>query len=404
MEHLIERLGHHGDGVAQGPVFAPMTLPGETVSGTLNGERLENVKILTPSPDRVAAPCRHFRSCGGCAVQHAGEDYVAAWKLGIVRTALEAQGIEATFLPVATSPARSRRRAALSARKTKGGAMAGFHGRASDAIVAVPDCQLLHPDLMQAIPAAEALAVAGGARKGELSVLATLSDGGLDVAVTGGKPLDEALRMGLTATAQQLGLARLSWDGETIVTLNPPVQRFGRARVVPPPGSFLQATAHGEAVLRDAVLEIVGGARKVADLFAGCGTFALPLAERADVLAVEGSKAMTAALEEGWRRAGGLHALKVQARDLFRNPLEGEDFKGIDAVVIDPPRAGAEAQMRALAGSKVPVIAAVSCNPVTFARDARLLLEAGYVLGPVQVVDQFRWSPHVELVAAFRLT
>ncbi|PJE31270.1 23S rRNA (uracil(1939)-C(5))-methyltransferase RlmD [Pseudooceanicola marinus] len=405
-EFQIQRLGHHGDGIAAGPtgpIFAPMTLPGERVTGTLSGDRLEGVKILEPAPERVAAPCRHFRSCGGCAVQHAGDGYVAAWKRGIVETALAGQGIEAEIAGVETSPAQSRRRASLSARRTKSGAIAGFHGRASGAIVEVPDCQLLHPDLMRAIPVAEALAVAGGARKGELSVLATLSEAGLDISVKGGKELDEPLRLTLTEAAQKLDLARLSWEGELIVTRNPPFQRFGRAQVVPPPGAFLQATQHGQDTLLAHVLEIVKGAKKVADLFAGCGTFALPLSERAEVLAVEGDRAMTAALEDGWRRAGGLHALSAMQRDLFRDPLEGDDLKGIQAVVIDPPRAGAEAQVRALAEARMPVIAAVSCNPVTFARDARHLLAAGYRMGPVTVVDQFRWSPHVEVVAGFSL-
>ena len=307
-EFQIQRLGHHGDGIAAGPtgpIFAPMTLPGERVTGTLSGDRLEGVKILEPAPERVAAPCRHFRSCGGCAVQHAGDGYVAAWKRGIVETALAGQGIEAEIAGVDTSPAQSRRRASLSARRTKSGAIAGFHGRASGAIVEVPDCQLLHPDLMRAIPVAEALAVAGGARKGELSVLATLSEAGLDISVKGGKELDEPLRLALTEAAQKLDLARLSWEGELIVTRNPPFQRFGRAQVVPPPGAFLQATEHGQDTLLAHVLEIVKGAKKVADLFAGCGTFALPLSERAEVLAVEGDRAMTAALEDGWRRAGG---------------------------------------------------------------------------------------------------
>ncbi|WP_119841148.1 class I SAM-dependent RNA methyltransferase [Pseudooceanicola algae] len=408
MEYLIEKLGHHGDGMAHGadrtPVFAPMTLPGERVTGTLNGDRLENVKIVLPSQDRVAAPCRHFRSCGGCVVQHAGDGYVATWKRGIVETALKAQGIAAEFAPVVTSPAASRRRATLSARRTKGGAMSGFHGRASGVIVEIPDCKLLHPALMRARPVAEALAMTGCGRKGELAVQATLTEGGLDISATGGRPLDEPLRFALTETAQAQDIARLAWDGEVIVTRQSPDQRFGRARVTPPPGAFLQATAEGEAALLAAVTEITAGARKLADLFAGCGTFALPLSERAEVLAVEGDPAMTEALVAGWKRAGGLHRLEARARDLFRNPLAAEDLKGIDAVVIDPPRAGAEAQTRELALSGVPVIAFVSCNPVTFARDARVLLDAGYSMGTVQVVDQFRWSSHVELVAGFTLT
>lgn len=403
-EHVIERLGHQGDGIAPGPVFAPMTLPGEVVTGTLNGQRLDQVRIVTPSSDRVAAPCRHFKTCGGCQVQHASDGFVEHWKAGIVREALRAQGIEAEIAGVETSPPRSRRRAGLSARRTKKGAMAGFHGRASGTIVEIPDCQLLHPDLIAALPVAEALAVAGGSRKGELNVSVTLSDGGLDVAVRDGKPLDRDLEVALAQQAEALDLARLSWDGEVIAMRRAPGQIFGPARVVPPPGAFLQATPQGEAALLRAVTEITEGASKIADLFAGCGTFALPLARRAEVLAVEGDRAMIAALDRGWREAQGLKRVEGVTRDLFRNPLLRDEFKGIDAVVIDPPRAGAEAQVTELAEARVPVIAHVSCNPVTFARDAARLIAAGYVMGPVRVVDQFRWSSHVELVAGFRLT
>jgi 23S rRNA (uracil1939-C5)-methyltransferase len=182
------------------------------------------------------------------------------------------------------------------------------------------------------------------------------------------------------------------------------MQRFGRALVAPPPGAFLQATAEGEQALLQAVALAIGSARRVVDLFAGVGTFTLPLAERAEVLAVEGEAAMMAALDKGARGADGLRRVTTQTRDLYRRPLEADEFKGVEAVVIDPPRAGAEAQMRVLAKSKVPMIAAVSCNPVTFARDARILIDGGYRLDWVQVVDQFRWSSHVELAASFSLT
>lgn len=403
-EITIHKLGHHGDGIAPGPLYAPMTLPGEVVTGTVDGQTLTGVRIVTPSPDRVAAPCRHFKTCGGCRVQHASDGFVADWKIGIVAEALRAQGISAEIAGIETSPPRSRRRAGLSARRTKKGALAGFHGRASGAIVEIPDCQLLHPDLMAALPVAEALAQVGGSRKAELSVLATLSDSGLDIAVKGGKPCDRALETELAVTAERLDLARLSWDGEVIAMRRPPYQVFGPARVVPPPGAFLQATQEGEAALLRQVAEITEGARRIVDLFAGSGTFTLPLAVRAELHAVEGDRAMIAALDRGWREAQGLKKVAAEARDLFRNPLLAEDFKGFDAVVIDPPRAGAEAQVAELAGSGVPVIAHVSCNPVSFARDAARLIAAGYVMSPVAVVDQFRWSAHVELVAGFRLT
>jgi len=221
--------------------------------------------------------------------------------------------------------------------------------------------------------------------------------------VTGGKALDGALRLALARVAEAQGLARLSWDNEVVALRASPMQRFGRALVAPPPGAFLQATAEGEAALLALVREAVGDARRVVDLFAGVGTFALPLAEQAEVLAVEGEAAMVAALDRGWRSSVGLHRVSAEARDLFRRPLEPDEFKGFDVVVIDPPRAGAEAQTATLARSGVPVIAAVSCNPVTFARDARVLLAAGYTLDWVQPVDQFRWSAHVELAARFSL-
>ncbi|MGB8815387.1 MAG: class I SAM-dependent RNA methyltransferase [Paracoccaceae bacterium] len=406
MKLVIERLGHLGDAISQGPsgqVYVSQMLPGEEVEGTLVGDRLTDVRILVPSPDRVKAPCVHARTCGGCLMQHATDAFVADWKLGVVRSALAGQGIDALLRPIVTSPPRSRRRATIAARRTKGGALLGFHARASDVLVAVPNCQLLHPDLIAAFPALEALVVTGGSRSAELTLTVTRSLAGPDVSVTGGKPLDSALRLELARVAETFGIPRLTWDNEVVALRIAPMQRFGRALVAPPPGAFLQATLEGEGSLVQTVREAVGDARKIVDLFAGAGTFALPLAEQAEVLAVEGDAKMVAALDKGWRNAEGLKRVVTETRDLFRRPLEPDEFKGIDAVVIDPPRAGAEAQFDTLARSKVPLIAAVSCNPVTFARDAKALLAAGYVLDWVQAVDQFRWSAHVELVARFSL-
>ncbi|MFB9149132.1 class I SAM-dependent RNA methyltransferase [Roseovarius ramblicola] len=401
--HRILRLGARGDGVAEGPLFAPRTLPGEEVSGTQDGQRLADIRILTPSPDRVRAPCRHFAQCGGCQLQHASDGFVADWKAEQVRAALRGRGIEAEILPVLTSPPASRRRAVLAARRTKSGALAGFHARASDLVVEVPDCHLLHPDLMPALGAARDLAIIGTSRKAEIAVTATLSRAGPDLAVAGGKPLDGPLRLALAALAERHDLARLTWEDETVLTRRAPVQDFGGVPVVPPPGAFLQATAEGEAALVAEVLACLDGARRVADLFAGCGTFTFPLARRAAVHAVEGAPGMIAALDHAARHAQGLRPVTHAARDLFRRPLDAQDLARFDAVVIDPPRAGAEAQIAELARSRVPRIAHVSCNPVTFARDAAALLAAGYRMGPVRVVDQFRWSAHVELAAGFHL-
>lgn len=403
-QHEILRLGHQGDGVAAGPVYAPATLPGETVSGTLNGTQLTEVRIETPSSDRVQPPCRHAKSCGGCQLQHASDAFVSAWKQEIVATALDAQGLAAPMRGIVTSPAQTRRRAVVSARRTKKGAMAGFHARGSDVIIQIPDCQLVDPKLLRGLPVAEALAVAGGSRKGELSVTLTVTENGLDVAATGGKPTDGPLEIALAHVAEQFDLARLAWDDEVIATRQPPVQTFGAAQVVPLPGAFLQATPEGEAALLAGVQEIVGDAARVVDLFAGCGTFSLPLAASAEVLAVEGDAGMIRALDQGWRQAQGLKKITGVARDLFRRPLVPDEFNKYDAAVLDPPRAGAEAQVAALAESRLDRVAYVSCNPVTFARDARVLVSSGLNLSWVQVVDQFRWSSHIELVAAFSRT
>lgn len=399
--YTITRLGQQGDGIADGPIYAPLTLPGEIVSGELEGNRLHNVKIESPSPDRVAAACRHFRSCGGCQLQHGSDTFVADWKTGIVAQALAAHGLEAEFLPISVSPPRSRRRATFAARRTKKGAMAGFHTRASDVIVEIPECQLLHPDLMAALPVAEALARVGASRKNGINVAATLSTGGLDLAVTGGKPLDGPLRIELAALAGAHGLARLAWEDEIIVTRHAPQQVFGTARVEPPSGSFLQATAEGQAALLAEVESITRGAKRIVDLFAGCGTFSLPLATNAEVHAVEGEAAMIAALDAGWRKTPGLRQVTHEVRDLFRRPLLAEDLSGFDAAVLDPPRSGAQTQTTELCRAGTTTLAYVSCNPTSFARDARELVSHGYHLGPIRVVDQFRWSTHVELVAEF---
>ena len=399
----IDRLGQQGDGIAPGPIYVPRTLPGEVVSGTLVDDRLTNIRIETPSDHRIASACPHYRACGGCQLQHASQDFVAAYKRDIVTTALNIHGVETDVRETLTSPDRSRRRASFAARRTKKGALVGFHGRKSDILTPVPSCILLCPELVAAQQVAETLALTGASRKAALAIAVTSSLEGLDIAVTGGKPLDGPLRIALAAVCQTHKLARLTWDDELIGMRDGPAQMMGRAKVVPPPGAFLQATSHGQEVLTELVTQIVADARMIADLFAGCGTFSLPLAERAEVFAYESAPDMLDALDMGWRQAQGLKKVVVQTRDLFRRPLMPDELARFDAVVIDPPRAGAAAQITALALAQVPRIAHVSCNPQSFARDAKTLCEAGYRLDWVQPVDQFRWSSHVELVGAFRL-
>lgn len=398
----VERLGHLGDGIAAGPVYVPGALPGEVVSGSVSDGRMPRPRIEAASPDRVRPACAHFGACGGCALQHARDGFVAAWKAGVVRAALAAQGLEAPIRAVHVSPPGSRRRAVLHGRRLRRGAAVGFMGRGSGSIAEVPGCLVLDPRIVGALPQLAALVEVGGSRKGVLDLAVIASDAGLDVAVSGGKPPDPAGLARLAGLAAAAGLARLTWNGEVLVQASPPAVRFDGIAVVPPPGAFLQATPQGEAALRTAVEAATAGARRIADLFAGSGTFALPLTRRAEVLAVESDGAALEALETGWRAAGGLRKLEVARRDLFRRPVLPAELEGFDAVVIDPPRAGAEAQARALAEGAVPAVAAVSCNPASFARDARLLTAGGYRLEWIEVVDQFRWSPHVELAAMFR--
>jgi 23S rRNA (uracil1939-C5)-methyltransferase len=401
---VIDHLGHRGDGVIaapDGPLYAPFALPGETVSGPRAGDRLTDVAVEAASPHRIAPVCPHFGVCGGCALQNADDAFLAEWKTALVATALAQRGVETEIRPIAVSPPGSRRRVAVAGRRTRKGAIAGFHGRADATLVPVTTCAVADPAIVAALPALTELFGLTASRSGEARASVTVGAAGLDVALEGQRPLDRALFAALASVAEAADFARLSYGAETIATRRPPIQTFGRARVVPPPGGFLQATSQGEAALAAAIREAVGDAERVIDLFAGSGTFALPMAERAEVRAVEGDAAAVAALDAGWRETAGLRRVTSETRDLFRRPLLAEELKRADAVVIDPPRAGAAAQTAQIAASGVRRVAAASCNPATFARDARLLIDAGFRLDWAQPVDQFRWSPHVELAAAF---
>ena len=397
---VIDSITQHGMGRITGGALIPRTLPGEDID-ILNDD---SIRIIRPSVHRVTAPCRHYKSCGGCAMQHADDAFVADWKVGIVQKALEGQRIDAPIRGIDTSPPQSRRRAKLSGRRTKQGAMVGFHGRATDTLVGVPDCKVLTPALAALIPVLEALTVIAASRKSEVGLTVTDSVVGADVVVETDRPLTEDLRVELADFVQKHRLARLVWGDETVVTITPPLQRFGAVQVTPPPGAFLQATAHGEAALLAAITEISAKSGRIVDLFAGCGTFALPLSVHAEVHAVEAEADMLVALTKGWRGTPGLKRVTTEARDLFRRPLLPDELARYDCAVIDPPRAGAEAQVAELAASSVRTIAMVSCNPVTFARDARKLVDAGFTVDWVQVVDQFRWSTHVELVSRITRT
>ncbi|MDF3606971.1 methyltransferase [Paracoccus sp. DMF-8] len=401
----IDRLGRRGDGVARNAAgdqaLAALVLPGEVIEGEAVDGRIPSPRIITPSPDRVRADCPHYRACGGCSLMHASDDFVKSWKAEQVDAALRAQGVPGRVQGVSTSPARSRRRAVLSGRRTKKGALLGFHARASDVIVDVTDCRVLRPAILSALPLLRRIVTAGASRQGEMDLTVIETPAGLDVTAQGGKAMDPALFSTLAGLADQGDLARLNW-GDQPITRRPPAVPMGRAQVVPPPAGFLQATREGEAALVTVLRDIVSDAGRVLDLFAGCGTFSLPLAERAEIHAVEGLAAPLKALDSAWRGAQGLHRITTEIRDLARNPLLPAELAGYDAIVIDPPRAGAEAQAHQIAASDVRQVAWISCEPIGFARDARILAEKGFAITRLYAVDQFRWTPHVEIAAEFR--
>jgi len=403
----IESLGAQGDGVAEGgTLYVPYTLPGERVRvirhSDRGGVRGQLQAVLRPAP-----VCPHFGRCGGCALQHASERFTALWKRDLVVAALAARGITGVAIrPTLTSPPASRRRITVAGRRGRKGVVIGFHAPAATDIVAIEHCAVAEPSLIAALPRLDEIVGIAASRKGEVRLTLTLTHGGIDVAVAGAKELAGPAKALLAGVAARAGIARLGWNGEAVAVMCPPEVTLGRARVVVPPGGFLQPTKAGETALIEAVREAAGvgagGASRIADLYCGSGTFTLALAGEAEVDAVEGDGAALAALDAAWRATPGLKRVRTERRDLAHRPLLPAELKAVGAVVIDPPRAGARVQAEQLARSGVPRIAAVSCNPATFARDARILIDGGYRLEWVQPVDQFRWSPHVELAAGFR--
>jgi 23S rRNA (uracil1939-C5)-methyltransferase len=380
---------------ADGATHVPFTLPGETVD--LVGEP----RVVDGSSSRIDPACPHFGTCGGCALQHADDAFLAGWKAGQIVDALAARGIETTLRPTIVSPPQSRRRVVLAGRRTRKTVMVGFHGRRDDTLVPIDTCAVVHATIVAALPLCRTITGLLASRRGEIRLALTVAETGLDLDVAGGREPDLDLCNRLAALTETADLARLSLDGEVLATRRPPWQRMGRAQVVPPPGGFLQATADGEAALVAAVTEAIGDAGAIVDLFSGCGTFSLPLAEHGAVHAVEAEGEALAALDAAARATPCLRPVGTERRDLFRRPLLPAELARFDAAVIDPPRAGAFAQAEALAASQLSRLASVSCNPATFARDARCLIDAGWRLDWVQPVDQFRWSPHVELAACF---
>jgi 23S rRNA (uracil1939-C5)-methyltransferase len=389
----ISSLGHKGEGIAHledKRVFVPFALPGETVRATIAGERASVSEILEASPDRIAPFCPYFGSCGGCQLQHLSPELYRAFKTGLVEVPLRQAGIDASVSRFIDASGAGRRRATLHARKDA----AGYMRLRSHELLDIKACPILVPALARAPDIARAI----GAVVGECDVSFTASDAGIDVAVRNARKGVKGDK--LIALAAKMPVTRLSFEGEMMFQRQVPNIAMGRAQVEIPIGSFLQATTEAEAVLADYVTTAVGKVKLVADLFCGIGPFALRLAEKSPVYAADSDKPATLALDKAARHAKGLKTITSKSRDLFRDPLTRFELN-FDAVVLDPPRAGALAQVKEIAVSKISKVVMVACDPASFARDAAILIAAGFAMRDLIAVDQFAYSPHIEVAATF---
>ncbi|MGE0576519.1 MAG: class I SAM-dependent RNA methyltransferase [Reyranella sp.] len=409
----ILEIGSRGDGIGEidgQRWFVPFTLPGETVEASPRDKRGEGIvgeleQILSPSRHREAPPCRHFGTCGGCTLQHWRRDAYTAWKVALIARALAQRGVESPrFEPPVTGVPGERRRADFVVRRQGRRVLAGFHERANPRVVDVETCPVLRPALTALLEPLRTVAAKVLPDGGAADAIANETDNGIDLLLRPHRRLDLGLdrRQELVAFAERADLARLSFGDRTtaepIVVRRPPLLLFGAARIEPPPGAFLQATKRAEQAMRAAVSEWAGDALRLVDLFAGIG--ALSLGRAGMVALFESDRSAVAAIDAARRRlpAGTVMA---ERRDLFRNPLTAKELDAFDAVDLDPPRAGAIAQSGELAKSKVPRVIYGSCDPGSFARDARTLQDGGYRLEKLLPIDQFLWSPHVELIALF---
>lgn len=414
----ITAVGARGDGLAEhGGVrlYVPLTIAGERVrvradlgaakGGKGEGVRAELLEILEPSPSRIAPSCSHFGVCGGCTLQHMDDASYAAWTVAQVRTVLDRVGLaDVPLHPLARTAPLGRRRARFAALKRGKRVWLGFNGRQSHRVADLAACPVIHPALLALLTPARDLLAEILPDGGACDLMVSVADGGLDLLLVGPPALDRRARERLAVFAEDQKLARVAWqaqdggDSEPVAGRGGATIRFGSAIIQPAPGAFQQASDAGQAALTMAVVGAVGpGPKRVLDLFAGLGTFTFPLAERGIVHAVEGDAAALASLSRG----AANRRITWERRDLFTDPLTVKELDRFEAVVFDPPRAGAAAQAATLASSSVPLVVGVSCNPATFARDARTLTDGGYRLTHVVPVDQFLWAAHVEVVGVF---
>ncbi|WP_374467287.1 class I SAM-dependent RNA methyltransferase [Ferrovibrio sp.] len=424
VDGVIERMGGQGHGVLTHDgvrYYVPFTVPGDRVAAKVGEERGDgyaaHVSVLeAEGPDRVEPPCRHFQACGGCALQHWAEAPYNAWKRDKLAAALVRRDfVDPPVADLVAVPAQSRRRAEFIVRRVKDRVLLGFHEAASRKIVDLEDCTVLRPALLAPLPALRAALIEVLGDGWAIDLKLTDTETGLDALITGKLKMRVQERIALSKAAKAIGLARLSWrfdmrgDAELLYQGGAaPLVRFGAHGVILPPGGFLQATVEAEQAMADFALEALKDTKRVADLFSGCGAFALRLAAVGKtVLAADADRPAIAALQAAVKTAGLAGRLNAQARDLERQPLAPAELKKLDAVLLDPPRAGAKAQVQQLAlaaaaGAAPGIVVMAACDPSSFARDARTLADAGWRLEQAVPIDQFRWSPHLEIVSLFR--
>ncbi|MFT3997231.1 MAG: class I SAM-dependent RNA methyltransferase [Asticcacaulis sp.] len=412
--YRIDTVGFQGDGITADGIFVPLTLPGEVVrAASPKDGHARLIEVIEPSPERIEPSCPHFSLCGGCSLQHWDMAAYSAWKRDNVVTVLSRAGLETEVRDILTTSPGTRRRVGLHAKQVRQGKSVrtelGYKLRRSWDQVRVEACPVADPALIAAIPVLTEIASHLFEHPKSAPILSvTVSNTGLDVDVrgiertkSGGLSAQARMEIALIAQSAPVHLARISLSEDILYQSHLPSVRFGRASVDLPMGSFLQASPQSEADMVGLVKVAVAGAKTVADLFCGAGTFTFPLAETASVYAADGAGGAVRALKAAIGRAPGLKPITAEARDLFRAPVVPEEMTGWEAVVFDPPRAGAEAQAQQIAKSKVARVVGVSCNPQTFARDAKILTAAGFKLDHVTPIDQFLWSGHVELVGVF---
>jgi 23S rRNA (uracil1939-C5)-methyltransferase len=405
----IESIGARGDGIANIDgvrIHVPYTSPGDMARIRYSGAHGRIVELVSESPHRVTPPCRYFGKCGGCAAQHLDAQYYRDWKRKLIIGALAREGFEGDIVrPVVACPAQSRRRAGFAVCKAGNGIAFGFNERASAQIVDIESCLVLDPGLQEVVPGLRTIAAAAAEHWRSFDLTATLCDNGVDASIAGDVDIDD-LRgpefARLSDAVKAAGIIRLSVGDAPLVAFETPVLSFDGVPAPVPPGAFLQPSREGEAALVKLVMDHVAGAGRIADLFSGCGTFTFPLADGAAVDAFDSDQSAIGALDHAARAAKLNHSVTAEIRNLFVRPLMAAELKAYEAIIFDPPRAGAKEQAGEIARSPVPVVIGVSCNPASFSRDAAILRAGGYALSQVTPVDQFVYSPHVELVGIFK--